>query len=290
MRRSLGAVCRKRAATAGIADAHNSPEQVPARYTDFHELVQEVGDMRVGSLFEAKSGHSPCLLATTAMVRGKEFDLIDNISKSLPVKGAFKTLDQYLKQANWGVQEIEDNAKGKRVLGAVRKAFDPMVFSTLPVNVNSDWGKAVFRPTFMGLKKYFINVNYTPFGCMEARLAVDGSETIIGFMPDDVPPLGDNWKEKREWLQRANIQDIKNMLTTKGWVARHDEKHLLVLPSGYLCVTISEGCKLIRWSLSSDARDTARVTQALGLLIQHFAELRTPSSGYLGFQRYLQDA
>eukprot|EP00959_Pyramimonas_sp_CCMP1952_P032438 680977-Pyramimonas_sp.AAC.1 len=77
-----------------------------------------------------------------------------------------------------------------------------MWFATLPCRLDSDFGAKVYKPQFMGMKPCFMNVNLPPFGVMEARLPIQGSEMVMGIPLDDVPPQGDDLRAKRDYLTR----------------------------------------------------------------------------------------
>ena len=127
--RTMGAQSRRAAAGTAAGAAQMEEDSEPVRITCLKEVSLELGaSYKVGSLFEAKAGHAPTLLPCLTTIRGKEFDLITTISKTLPAKQALKALDTHLKSSTLGVAPIEDDAKGKRVIAAMHKTFEPMVF------------------------------------------------------------------------------------------------------------------------------------------------------------------
>jgi hypothetical protein len=123
-------------------------------------------------------------------------------------------------------------------------------------------------------------------GCMEVRMLLYGSESCMGFLPEDIP--GGDFREKRSWLYSADIFELKNLASTKGWQATHDQTTALVVPSGFIVVTISEASFGIRWSVSSDQQDCTRVQYMLRHVITAFKEIGSPSTGYNQFLTFLQ--
>ena len=266
---------------------------VPARLELLKGVFNEVGNGEskgMGSLFEAKSGHAPCVLQTATTIRGKDFDLPTTLAKMLPVKQAVKSLNQHLQSSPWGYQDIASDTKGKKIITTIAKCFDPMVMSKLPVDTEQGFGAKVYRPSFLGLKKYFMHCNLSPYAAMEARLVVEGSEFVMGVQCDDVPPQGDDLKQKRNWMASASAADLKELFGTKGFLVKHDSSNLLIVPSGWMCYIFSEdGAKIIRWGLSSDNNDTSRVKVYLDMMIRSSAELRSAGAGYTAFHRYLNE-
>ncbi|CAK0867379.1 unnamed protein product, partial [Prorocentrum cordatum] len=293
MKRSMGAIGRRRlaAATGAMAVA---PAEMPPRYTELVNVVSAVGiNKGIGSAFEAKAGHAPTLAPTVVTVRQKEIDVVAEILKCLPTKQALKLLQSHLKENSWGTQAIADDAKGKRITNLLSKSFDSMWFTTLPCRLDSDFGAKVYKPQFMGMKPCFMNVNLPPFGVMEARLPIQGSEMVMGIPLDDVPPQGDDLRAKRDYLTRASGQDVAQLVSDKVFCAAHDNKQLLIIPSGFVCITVADskdGCAIIRWGISSDARDALRAKARVDMMLAAFAGLRQARAGSdLGQAIWLSD-
>ena len=74
-----------------------------------------------------------------------------------------------------------------------------------------------------------------------------------------------------------------------GFVCVNDGSGLVVIPSGFCIITLAlgeEGTRGIRWSLSSDAQDDARVKYVLGNMVRMFpvfteSKLHTPFLSFI---------
>ena len=123
----------------------------------------------------------------------------------------------------------------------------------------------------MGLRKIFCTVNFPAFGCMEGRLVLEGTETVMGIPLDAVPPRGPDFFQKRAWLQACSKEDLLTLVRENGWCVAHNNSQCPIVPSGFICVYFcAEKTKLIRWGISSDGRDTERVQVALNMQIEAF--------------------
>ena len=123
---------------------------------------------------------------------------------------------------------------------------------------------------------------------MEARMLLDGSMHVCGVKPDHVP--GQNLSGKRQWILDASQEDI-TAIAKKGWCHELLPGNVLAIPSGFWVITTALNAGYgLRWSVSSDANDTNRVSSMLSGALASFPELSGDNLGWVQFLRFLSDA
>jgi hypothetical protein len=225
------------------------------------------------SFYEAKAGVRAALLAPAT---GK--DPMCLVSSMPSVKKKWKDLVTHLRTNKSGQSPAFDGTTIKKVVKALKGAFDPSLFSTLPVGTQ-EWAPLVYSPVMFGYANHFVQVGFPHMCCMEARMLFDGQETIIGLPYERLP--GATLKEKRAMLFSAPMDVLASHISGFGGFAiAHDNTQIVVVPTGFVIITISTGCIGLRWSMSSDDADTNRVKLGLDKLITSFPEMGNASTGH----------
>ena len=266
------------------SNPHNvreSADEKPPRYVLVQDVAKKLGDAYVtGSLFEAKAG-----VRVSTQLPVVDEDPVGGIL-SLPMTRTIrKSIDKHLLDNMWGVAPYLDAGKKKKVEKFLKKAYDATLFTSLSLP-DADWAKKVFGMEYFGMKEYFVNIGATPFGCMEARLVLSGEEAMMGVAYEKIP--GDDFKHKRNWLWTASVEQLEIAIKDSGFYVVNKPPQLLVVPSGFMTSSFSEGGAFgVRWSLSSDASDTTRVRYMLQQLLSSHPEMRGPSLGFSSFLAFL---
>ena len=185
------------------------------------------------------------------------------------------------------VETCDTKAKTSKLVKTLSRNFDASVFTKLPLPKEQNWSSAVYVTQLFYTCGQFHSVDLTHMCCMETRLVLDGELTVCGILPTAIP--GQSFAEKRNFLISASAADLK-ALGTKSWCVTAVAGQAICIPSGcWLVIASSHGCYGLRWTCSSDDRDTARVSQMLYLALQSFSELRADNLGYSQFSRFLRD-
>ena len=117
-------------------------------------------------------------------------------------------------------------------------------------------------------------------------MLLSGSEAIVGFPMDQVP--GESFKDKKHWLLNQKKETLI-AVAKKGFAVKHDSCRPVVIPSGFLLAYCSEdGATGMRWSVSSDNADNARVLGSLKMLLASHPELSGTAYGYTQFKSCLE--
>ena len=117
-------------------------------------------------------------------------------------------------------------------------------------------------------------------------MPLEGEMVIAGIPVERI--AGSNLNEKRNLVLHTASEGIEALVAAGGYCFKQTITSVAVLPTGFLHIVASKGCKGIRWSLSSDAGDRARVITMLGDFVANFQEARNPSSGNPQFLEFLQ--
>lgn len=239
------------------------------------------GSHNTGSLFEAKAG-----VRASAVMPKADTDPVGAIVALPMTKTARKTISSHLLNGNWCIFPLADEAKVKKYKKILGKAFDAAMFSQLPVPASLEWAQKVFQTQFVGMQQHFAHVGVPHFALMEARVVLEGSETVFGIPIDDCP--GDDIRGKRNWLMQSSSTDVSAVVEKSGWCITHDQTAAVVIPSGCICIIVSEAeTTVMRWSMSSDEACTNRAKFTIINLLRSFKELANPSTGYQAFANYL---
>ena len=200
---------------------------------------------------------------------------------------AVKSCRAHLHSNAWGVFPLpgSEDVKGKRIEKILHKGYDPVMLTVLPVPTSDDWGRKVYVRHVFGAQEGWTHVGMPHMCCMEVRVILEGSESILGFPYDEIP--GSSAKEKRVWLASASADELHER-NTRGFCITYDQTEAAVIPSGYMCVHVAHKTTFgLRWSISSDQQDSTRVKRLLRELLAAFRELSQPSTGHTGFLSFL---
>ena len=95
---------------------------------------------------------------------------------------------------------------------------------------------------------------------------------------------------KRPFLSAQTIDAFRKLLTDhSGFVAVVKEPHtdIVVIPSGFFLMEASSGARCLRWGVSADAGDSARVKSMLDVVTEAYPELRGNHQPYMPLLEYL---
>jgi hypothetical protein len=99
-------------------------------------------------------------------------------------------------------------------------------------------------------------------GTMDARFLFEGTELVVGLPIGIIE--GRSLKEKEATILQTSEEQLRRMIKdTGGFAVTHDSSRLLIVPTGFLLITASNGCVGARWSVSGGDSDTLRVKQGL---------------------------
>ena len=266
----------KKAGTAAGQEDAIPPQLKVLQQIAAKKTVDETFNM--GSLFEAKAG-----LRAAVVVPRK--DVVADIEKCTFTKSTLKKLKVHLKNNGWGIFAVDDAAKRKRYEKILCDSTDPSLFTKLSLP-NVDWAAKIFRFEFVGMQKLFSMPMFPHFGLMEARLCIQGSETIMGMRTDSCP--GEDLNTKRQWLASVKGEDLEEVLERGGWIVTHDGSEVVVVPSGcvYLIYTTEESI-VLRWSMSSDEACLTRTKHQIAGMLSAFKDIALPSTGYGAFSTFI---
>ena len=266
-------------------DAHVGAAQTGYKSERLLMLEEITADMKghcvSGSVFEAKAGVRVCLIAPS-----HGLDPVGMLLRLPITKSSFKNLAAHLKVEPWGVVNLQEDTKKKKLMKILAGCFDTALFARLTLP-DTDWSKLVYDLQFMGMQRGFVHAGVTHMCCMEARVLLEGTETVMGAETAKVP--GVTVLEKRRWLWEANKLELLEVFRKDGFCFTHDSTKAIIIPSGFLCIIFaSEGAKGVRWSVSSDTADTSRVTYGLTNLLTSFPDMKKASLGYAPFLGFLE--
>lgn len=236
---------------------------------------------RCSSSFEAKSG-----LRAAVLSPADDEDPASAIVSWAKSKKAFKDITTHLKANKNGNQIVSDAAFEKKLIKELKKGFDPALFSKCALP-DEDWSKKVFSPYFMGYNKGFTMGVLNPMGLVQCRQLFKGKEILIGVPLARNPPA--TIKQIRKEMTSLPVDQLVKYVTDhNGFAVQHGSEELVVLPSGFLTLTVTvEDVMGLYWSCSSDEQDTTRVASSLGQLMSEFPEAANSSLGHSQFREWL---
>jgi hypothetical protein len=222
------------------------------------------------SIFEAKAG---IRLAKIPPVDA--MDPVGDLSKNAYIKSLRKQLRAHMDSTGsaHSSNQLRDVAKTKKISQIIKKVF-PKEVSTALLLPDEDWAKRIYTPEIFASTAGHLNVLTTHNCTIEARLYLEGAENLFGIPFEKAP--GACFKEKRTRLFNMTIDDITTLVKeTGGFSLRLGGgcSSLYLIPSGFVTAWASEGAHTIRWGVSSDDQDTARVALMLNHVMQAFPEL-----------------
>jgi hypothetical protein len=221
------------------------------------------------SIYEAKGGVRGALCGPSSAFVGQ-------LSSLAMTKKALKDMTNHLKTNMTGTLYIHSEPpKLRKVVGILKKAFDPMLFQRFPLP-SADWSPHVHEPAWFGFKASSVTVSLGHMALTDVRVVVSGVLAVGGLPLDKIP--GDSVKDKRKQLTMMTIDVLKELLHKHGFVCRLDSTKALVCPSGFMCIYAPlEECCGLRWTTSGDEADSLRVRTSLYELLVSFPELKNPS-------------
>ena len=275
---------KRRSDKAAVAKTAVKPTlETPPPLFEVSKALLAQGMTVSSSSFEAKCGLRAALIAPS---QGDPGDTIRGWPKG---KASIKRLEQHLKSNMHGLDPINDNPTIKRVLKELGKSFDKMLFSKLCLPEDQDWTRKVYDPWFYGMNKGYTFMNLNQMCVMDARLLIRGSVIMIGLPLLRNPPM--TIREVRHAASTMTVDDLRDCLKfVGGWALEHDNTKLAVIPTGYLVLTVcKEDAIGIRWGMSSDEADTARVVKSLQVLLEEFPEIGNSSTGYSQWKQWVSE-
>ena len=151
------------------------------------------------------------------------------------------------------------------------------------------WAKQLYAPEVCVLSDGACKTCSTTFGCLEGRIYLKGSDTVVGLPCQSV--LGESWKAKRHTLCQLTVDQLQELAkTSNGFVLKLKADDMVLIPSGFIITNAAdEATQYVRWPISSDTQDNYRVMHTLSTLLHEFSEVRNERTGYPQFLQFLQE-
>ena len=156
----------------------------------------------------------------------------------------------------------------RKLKNIFQESFACSLFQSRPLPMQP-WAQEVVTHQAFGYAANYRGVNWSHLGLMESVLVVSGVMKMVGIESDKVP--GATFKDKRKFLFNNTIDVIKPLVENSGFLLTMKPGILYTLPTGFvriIATSVGESCKGVRWSMSSDEADDARVMIALRGLIE----------------------
>jgi hypothetical protein len=214
---------------------------------------------------EAKAGYYACKVGNKA---GE--DVVGCLNALPGVKSGVKDISKGLEKHGWAVMAVPVDKKGKKIANVLKAKYDSMLFTTSALPAAA-WSQEVYQLQLYASAQYLITIAVPHLGLMEARLAIEGSETCCAIKVELIP--GQTLFDKRQWVLNACAQDLQPVVN-KGVKVTNDGTGVCVFPTGVMVISVSRGVKALRWSLSSDDADDMRVKVMIRSLVEGFEEHR----------------
>ena len=235
------------------------------------------------SVFEAKAGIRLAEVALCGKEPAEELRanvLVKRITKT--AKEAIKTSGMDWAQGNFGAKD----PKLKKISTILKRNIDALCLTRFIVP-DEPWGHKVITPEIAALSPSHLRFGATHFGGIEARLYLEGGETLVGFKIESVP--GTTWADKRRALSCMTVDGWTELLiSTTGFCSKPTAGSLVLIPSGFIITSASRGGVYMRWCVSSDQADSLRTASTLETLIKEFPEIRQPQTGYAQYLDWLK--
>ena len=202
------------------------------------------------------------------------------------VRKAFRDLDAHCAKFPSSYVPIVSPPVLKKIDKLLKRALDPGM-TTRWVLPEAPWAESVFTPSCVGFKAPSMHASWQLLGKMEALTVFQGTAKI--FSIESTSMLGASYADKRKWLYTATIDELISAAKGHGYLAVAEAGITYVFPSGFCWVMVAnEGMKGMRWSLTSDEGDKARVMLTVRGCLNAFTELRQPSTGWQSFLDFLE--
>ena len=173
-----------------------------------------------------------------------------------------------------------EESQAKRFDRMLGMYVDSAMMSNHPVPTTATWGAKFSAKEVWGAKAPYFYIGYPPYGCMEARVIVNGAMVILGVASSAVP--GDSIKMKRQALYESSAEQLQHLVETKGFIAEVMENHVALIPSGFVVMMLcpTKGTTGIRWQANADEADKLRVISQTTELLNDFPETKASATGY----------
>ena len=224
------------------------------------------------SMYDAKGGHRIGLID---FLSGK--DVLSEIKNNALIKRMLKDLATHMRSTGCtsAANPIRDVTKVRRIEKFMRAGIDSMLLTRL-VLPEQPWADKV--PELFGTSDQFLLIPTTNNGCIEARAMLSGSESLVGFPYASVD--GASFTEKRRTPSHMTVDALRQLChQTGGFHVEMTEEHagVYVITSGHITIIASTGARYMRWGVSSDENDNARVERMCVEIIKSFPECANPS-------------
>ena len=253
-------------------------------------LMDEQDDETINtttSIYEAKAG------VRGALMNVMDMEAYNNIAKQPIVIKATKAAAQALKAGGEAYsQEIKG---GKQVLRRFEQVLvatvGPDARTKLVTPASAPWAQKVWAAEIIATADNYTQANWAPFGMMTAYMMLKGTATFAGIRTERIE--GNTFAEKRSNVLRMEKEELFGRIRDGGWMAKFDsaitsEGHTtIIIPTGFFILIAADKATMLRWNLSSDATDTARVKYTIKGMMDSFVELHSQDSGYDGFVAFL---
>ena len=236
------------------------------------------------SIFEAKAGISIAKVPVAV-------DLADQLAANAFVKKLVKSAKGRIVSSgfDWASSPMPPkDMKTTKIRTMLRKTLDANLL-TKHVLPDEPWALPIFTPDFVAVAKGYFRFGANHFGGSEARVYLEGGETIVGIKYEAV--AGENWSEKRRTLCCLTVDALQELAgSTSGFVLKANKEDVVLIPSGVVTLCSSEeGAVYSRWPVSGDQGDTLRAVMVIETLTREFPEIRMQSTGYTQLLEYLKD-
>ncbi len=187
-----------------------------------------------------------------------------SLERQPKVKKALKDIISHLREVKGrqtAMLPMQDAPFQKKFQKTILGGFEDGVFARLIVP-QTDWAQRLYAVCFYGYASHHVAAQMSYMATMEARVLFEGTELVFGLPIGIIE--GHSLKEKEDTILRSSEEQLRRMIKdTGGFAVTHDSSRLLIVPTGFLLITASNGCVGARWSVSGGDSDTLRVKQGL---------------------------
>ena len=242
------------------------------------------------TVFEAKMGNRPARMKSKLRKDGNI--ILQEIKRNQYVKALVKQVHAHMRSSTVAHMQngLRDVGKTKRVNKLVHEALDTYATSRLLLP-DEDWTNRIYGFEIYATSESFSSIFTTSNCVIEARLPISGGEIVLGVPYASVP--GEMFRDKRNFLAQLDCDKLADLVVQQhGFCIEfsEDDDYVTFIPSGFILLTASLGGSVcLRWGVSSDERDTARVHAMAEAVSGSFAEYRNASQPLGQFLNYLRD-
>jgi len=182
-----------------------------------------------------------------------------------------------------------DVTKTKRLVRLLAHGSDDQVRTRI-VLPDQPWASRIYTPELFGQTLGHVSVFTTNSGTCEGRIYMEGSDCIVGIAYEKVP--GATFLEKRRSIVSMSPESIEGLCKDAGGfqaVLTASDNKAVIIPSGHIIISASQGSCYYRWGIASDTMDTGRVKCMLQNITDSFPEFKNPSYPVVAFADFLND-